>query len=77
MVLREGLSVTLMGLAAGVVVAAFATRAMESLLFGVTPLDAIAFASGPLLLLVVAIAACLIPARRAAGVNPTEALRSE
>ncbi|MPY89131.1 MAG: FtsX-like permease family protein [Luteitalea sp.] len=77
MVLREGLTVTVTGLAVGVAVAAFATRAMASVLFGVAPLDAIAFSVAPLLLVVVAYAACLIPAWRAAGIDPAEALRAE
>ncbi|MPY90763.1 MAG: FtsX-like permease family protein [Luteitalea sp.] len=77
MVLREGLTVTVIGLVVGVVVAAFATRAMASVLFGVTPLDHVAFAVAPLLLLVVACIACLIPARRAAGIDPADALRAE
>jgi putative ABC transport system permease protein len=77
MVLREGLVVTMLGLAIGIVVAGFAARAMASVLFGVTPLDHVAFTLGVLLLLVVASAACLIPARRAAAIDPAEALRTE
>jgi ABC-type antimicrobial peptide transport system permease subunit len=49
MVLREGLTTTVIGLAVGVVTATFATRAMASGLFGVTPLDTVAFSVGPLL----------------------------
>jgi ABC-type antimicrobial peptide transport system permease subunit len=77
MVLREGLTVTTLGLAAGLAIAALATRAMASLLFGVTALDSVAFSVGPLLLLVVATAACLIPARRAAALNPVTALKAD
>jgi ABC-type antimicrobial peptide transport system permease subunit len=77
MVLREGLTTTVIGLAVGVVTATFATRAMASALFGVTPLDTVAFSVGPLLLFVVAWLACLIPARRAVGIDPAEALRVE
>ncbi|MPZ18778.1 MAG: FtsX-like permease family protein [Luteitalea sp.] len=77
MVLREGLTVTVLGLLVGIAVAAFATRAMASILFGVAPLDQVAFSLGALLLLGVACAACLIPARRAAGIDPAEALRAE
>ena len=50
---------------------------MVSLLFGVTPLDAVAFAAGPFLLVAVTCAACLIPARRATGIAPAEALQAE
>ncbi len=75
--MREGLMMTVIGLAAGLALATFATRAMASALFGVTPLDTVAFSAGPLLLLVVACFACLIPARRAAGIDPAEALRAE
>lgn len=77
MVLREGLAVTMVGLALGVALAAFATRAMAGVLFGVAPLDAIAFSIAPLLLVVVAFAACLLPAWRAAAIDPAEALRAE
>ena len=77
MVMREGLTTTVIGLAAGVALATFATRAMASVLFGVTPLDIVAFSAGPLLLLAVACIACLIPARRAVGIDPAEALRGE
>jgi ABC-type antimicrobial peptide transport system permease subunit len=77
LVLRQGLTVTAAGLALGLAGSAALTRLLESLLFGVTPLDAVAFAAAPLLLLAVALFACLVPARRAASVDPTEALRAE
>jgi ABC-type antimicrobial peptide transport system permease subunit len=77
LVLRQGLGVTAAGLALGLAGAAALSRLLESLLFGVEPLDAVAFAAAPLLLLAVAILACLVPARRAAAVDPTEALRCE
>lgn len=77
LVLREGMALTAAGLAIGLGAALSVTRLMESLLFGVTPLDAVSFAAAPLALLGVAAAACLIPARRAAAVDPAEALRSE
>jgi putative ABC transport system permease protein len=53
------------------------SRLLEKLLFGVTPLDPLAFASAPGLLLVAALFACLVPAWRGASVEPTEALRCE
>ncbi|HSC27646.1 MAG TPA: ABC transporter permease [Vicinamibacterales bacterium] len=77
LVLREGLAVTVAGLVLGLGAAALLTRLMEGLLFGVTPLDAPAFLAAPIVLLAVALLACLLPARRAAGVDPAEALRAE
>jgi putative ABC transport system permease protein len=77
MVMREGLTMMVIGLGIGVALAALITRAMASALFGVTPLDIVSFCAGPLLLLMVACAACLIPARRAVGIDPAEALRAE
>jgi ABC-type lipoprotein release transport system permease subunit len=50
---------------------------MRSALFGVTPLDAVSFAAAPSALVIVAIAACLLPALRAASIDPAETLRSE
>jgi putative ABC transport system permease protein len=77
MVMREGLTMTLIGLAAGITLAAALTRTMASVLFGVTPLDLAAFSIAPLLLVVVASVACLIPARRALAIDPGEALKAE
>jgi predicted permease len=77
LILREGLTLTVAGLAIGLGAALGVTRLMASLLFGVTPLDLISFVAAPLALLGVAAAACLIPARRAAAVDPAEALRGE
>jgi len=77
LVVREGLGVTVVGLGIGLLGAALVTRFMQSVLFGVTPLDAASFASAPALLVPVALAACLLPARRAAAVDPAEALRRE
>jgi putative ABC transport system permease protein len=77
MVLREGLTPTMVGLVAGVLLATLLTRAMASALFGVGPLDPVALSAAPLLLLAVAFIACLIPARRAIADDPVEALRAE
>jgi len=77
MVLREGLTLTVTGLVFGVVTAAVAARAMGSLLFRITPWDRTAFSVGPILLLLVAWAACLIPARRAASIDPIQAIKAE
>jgi ABC-type antimicrobial peptide transport system permease subunit len=52
-------------------------RFLESFLFGVEPTDALTLASVPIVLAVVALAACAVPAYRAMRVSPVEALRSE
>jgi ABC-type antimicrobial peptide transport system permease subunit len=77
LVLREGLVMTGVGIAIGIGMAMLATRGMVNLLFGVRPLDPIAFAVPPFILISVATAACLIPALRAARVDPLVALRYE
>jgi putative ABC transport system permease protein len=74
MVLREGLLVTAVGLAPGIVVAAIVMRATAHVLFGVAPLDPFAFTVAPLVLTAVAFLACLPPAWRAAAINPAEAV---
>ena len=77
MILREGLTATGAGIAAGVLLAVLLTRAMTSALFGVTPLDLVAFSAAPVLLFAVACVACLVPARRAVADDPVEALRAD
>jgi hypothetical protein len=77
LVLREGLTVTAVGLLIGLVAAAAATRLMQGLLYGVAPLDIMSFVAAPVALIPVAIIACLLPASRAASTDPAEALRSE
>jgi putative ABC transport system permease protein len=76
-VLREGVSVTLAGVGPGVVAAARLTRMMTSVLFGTSPLDALSFSLGPALLVVVRVAASLVPAVRAASIDPAKVLRGE
>jgi predicted permease len=78
-VLGEGARLTLAGVAAGVAAALALTRVMahSSLLFGVTATDPLTFAAVALLLSAVALAACYVPARRAARVDPLTALRAE
>jgi putative ABC transport system permease protein len=77
LIVREGLGATVAGLAAGLVATAFLTRLMQSVLFGVGPLDFVAFVAAPLVLIPIAVVACLIPAGRAAQTDPMDALRSE
>jgi putative ABC transport system permease protein len=76
LVMREGLLVTAIGIGVGLLGAAALTRFMQSVLFGVTPLDPWSFAAGPLLLIPIAALACLGPALRAASADPATVLRS-
>ncbi len=75
--LRDGARLTLIGIAAGGVAALALTRLMSSMLFEVKSTDPLTFGAVALLLCVIALLACYIPACRAASVDPMEALRSE
>jgi putative ABC transport system permease protein len=77
MILMQGLKPTIVGVTLGLVAAAFSTRVVRSLLFGVTPTDPLTFALVPPLLLALATLACYLPARRATHLDPTIALRAE
>jgi putative ABC transport system permease protein len=76
-VLRQGIRATLAGASIGIVAGLLLTRLLSSLLYGVTPSDWLTFVSVTLLLLVVALTACALPARRAMRVDPIVALRYE
>jgi predicted permease len=73
---REAVTVTLGGLAAGLVSASVLAEFVSSFLFGVTTRDVVTFVTIPLVLLLAAAAACAVPAYRATRVNPIVALRS-
>jgi putative ABC transport system permease protein len=77
MIVRQGMRLALLGVGVGVACALALTRLVSSLLFGVSATDPLTFASVALLLAVVALAACLIPARRATRIDPLAALRQE
>ena len=77
LVLRNGLATTLLGLVAGCLLAAGLSRFATSLLVGVRSHDPVSFVAAVALLAIVAIAACLVPARAAMRVQPVEALRLE
>jgi len=74
---REGAALTLVGLGAGLAGALAAGRLISTLLFGVTPADPATLASVVCALAVAAACATYVPARRAAGVDPNEALKAE
>ena len=74
---RQGLILTGIGLGCGLVLAFVAMRLMSSLLFGVSPVDPITYITITACVLVTAYLACYLPARRAATVNPVNALRAE
>ena len=76
-VLRDGAGMTLPGIGAGVVIALLLARLMSAMLFGVQPTDIVTFVSVAALLVVVALVACYVPARRAASLDPMQALRTE
>jgi putative ABC transport system permease protein len=77
LVLRQGLALSILGVAVGISVALAGTRVLRGLLYGVAPTDPATFAAVALLLVGVALTACLVPARRAMRVDPMVALRHE
>ncbi|HXN99722.1 MAG TPA: ABC transporter permease [Candidatus Acidoferrales bacterium] len=77
MILGEGLRVVLVGVALGLIEALLLGRLVKSLLFGIQPADPLTFLGSAILLTIVALAACYLPARRAMSVDPMVALRHE
>ena len=77
MFVRDGLRLTSIGIACGLVVAFAAMRLMQSLLFGVSPFDPLTYAVITLGIFCTACLACWLPSRRAAAVDPMNALRAE
>ena len=77
MFVYRGMILSGIGIVVGAVAAAGLTRLMSSLLFGVTPLDAVTFVAAAAFLAAAALFASYIPARRAATIDPMETLRAE
>lgn len=77
LVLRDGMRLVVVGLSIGLLLAVAATRLLNSFLFGVSATDVLTFVAVPILLAVVAAMASYLPARRAAGTDPLEALRAD
>jgi ABC-type antimicrobial peptide transport system permease subunit len=76
LVVKQGLTLTLLGVAAGVVGALVLTRVISNLLFNINATDPATFAAVVFFLIVVALVACWLPARRAARTDPMAALRT-
>jgi predicted permease len=77
MVLRQGARLAIIGAGAGIVAGLLLTRAMRSILYGVSAADPVSFIGAAVLLFLIALVACYIPARRATRVDPMIALRYE
>ncbi len=77
LVLRQGMTLAAVGVLLGLGGALLASRALSALLFGVSRLDPLTYAGVSMLLLIVSACACLVPALRAASIDPVQALRSE
>jgi putative ABC transport system permease protein len=77
MILKQGLTLTLIGVAAGISGALLLTRFIAGVLFGVEPTDPVTFAIVALTMTGVAVLACLLPGRRATNVDPAIALRHD
>jgi putative ABC transport system permease protein len=77
MIVRHGLLLAATGALVGLVAAAALSSVLATILYGVSPLDPVTYASVAVALVVVSLAACWIPANRAAGVDPAQALRME
>ena len=77
LVLRQGMALTLVGVAVGLAGAGLLTRVLRGQLYGVSATDPLTFAAVPVILLAVALVACAVPARRAVAVDPATSIRAE
>jgi len=77
LILREGLSIVLLGVALGLVASLGVSRVMAGYVYGIRATDPLTYAAAATLLILVALGACYLPARRAMRVEPMKALRME
>ena len=77
LVLKEGTGIVVIGTSAGLVLASIALRLTAGVVPNLPTIDPIAFTAAPLALVAVVLAACLVPARRAASIDPASVLRGE
>ena len=77
LVVRQGAALVAAGAVVGLLAAFASSRVMESFLYGITTDDRLTFVAAPLVLIVVALVACWLPARRATRIDPMDALRVE
>ncbi len=77
LMLWEGMQLALIGVVIGIAAGLALTRLMSQMLYGVSAADPVTFSGVAMVMLLVALAACYLPARRAAAINPMQALRSE
>ena len=77
MVMRQGMALTLIGAMVGLASAAALTRVLSGQLFGVSATDPLTFLAVPAILIMVALVACVVPAKRALAVDPASVIRSE
>jgi putative ABC transport system permease protein len=77
LLMREGITLVVIGAAIGLVLGLVVSRLLQTLLFGVEPADPLTFIGAPLLLLTVGAIASLLPARRASRVDPARVLKVE
>lgn len=77
LVIQQGLLLVLIGVAVGLALALVVTHLLSGFLYGVSPFDPLTFIGVPLVLAIIAVIACLLPAHRATRIDPIEALRAE
>ena len=77
LIVTQGMTLAGIGIAIGLTAVYFTARSMQAMLFGITPFDLPTFLGVPIIIAVVTLAACLIPALRAARIDPLNALRQD